>query len=177
MSRPHNHVYERLVSSPDDAVGAFAYVLYKQHKVAFIRNILEQYARPPTDEEMAVFCQQSGLESQLEGYKARAQALAENFLANGLMEHVARISLELRESEFSRRFDVIERKLDGRRGFWGWCAQVSANLLVNVVTIIVVGAAVIGYRSLNSLNSSAEISLHLGPTQTQQRPDAEPPLK
>jgi hypothetical protein len=174
---PHNHVYERLVSSPDDAVGAFAYMLYKQHKVAFIKNILEVYSRPPTDEEMEVFCQQSALESQLEGYRARAQALAENFLENGLMEHIARVSLELRESEFNRRFDLIERKLDGRRGFWGWCAQVSANLLVNIVTIIVVGAAVIGYRSLNSLNSSAETSLHLGPTQTQQRQDVMPPSK
>lgn len=171
---PHNHIYERLVAGPDDAVGAFAYVLYKQHKVAFVKNVFEARGRDPTDEEMVIFYQQVSLQSQLDGYRQRAQVLAANFLEDGLVEHIVRIGLELQESDFNRRLDRIEGKLDGKRSFWGWCAEVSANLLINIVTIIVIGAAVIGYKSLASFNSATETRFDLGADRTQQKLESSP---
>ena len=35
----YNWVYKELVQGPDDVVGALAYVLYKQQKIAFIEQI------------------------------------------------------------------------------------------------------------------------------------------
>jgi hypothetical protein len=48
----YNWVYRQLVTDPNDAVGAFAYILYKQEKIAFIEAIKQSQGREPTLEEL-----------------------------------------------------------------------------------------------------------------------------
>lgn len=159
---PYNQVYERLVSGPDDAVGAFAYVLYKQHKIEFIKSVNSREQRNPTSAEMDVFHQQNCLDTQLKGYTERAQVLAQSFLNIGLEEHIAKFEQEVRRDMLYTRFQAVESKLDERRGFGGWVANVTSNLVVNVMTIIVVGAIFIGYQKIADFNSGAESKVGIG---------------
>jgi len=56
----YNKMYETLIQGPDDAVGAFAYVEYKRHKIAFIHDVRSKTGSPPTAAEMATFDIQAG---------------------------------------------------------------------------------------------------------------------
>ena len=46
----YNWIYRQLVIDPNDAVGAFAYVLYKREKIEFIEATRQRHQRNPTPE-------------------------------------------------------------------------------------------------------------------------------
>ena len=60
----------------------------------------------------------------------------------------------------------------------GWCAEVGGNLAVNIVTIFVIGALVLGYKSLGEFNASTEKRVGLGSEDATQgaKPNAERPV-
>ena len=53
MSTPRCEIYALLVRGDDDAVGAFAYMLYKRHKREFMQNFEILHQRRPNDDELA----------------------------------------------------------------------------------------------------------------------------
>lgn len=46
--------------------------------------------------------------------------------------------------------------LGAKRTVWGWLRDVGGNLVVNIVTIFVIGAVVIGYSFLSELQQRTE---------------------
>ncbi|MBY0557783.1 MAG: hypothetical protein K2P77_11310, partial [Burkholderiaceae bacterium] len=51
------------------------------------------------------------------------------------------------------------------RSLLGWIRDIGANLLVNIVTILVIGAIVIGYKSVGQIQHHAETTLGMQPTE------------
>ena len=51
----YNSIYQELVRDNADAVGIFAYALYKQHKLAFVNKIIADQNRRPTADELSNF--------------------------------------------------------------------------------------------------------------------------
>lgn len=84
----YNWVYRQLVTDPDDAVGAFAYVLYKQEKIAFIEAIKQSQGREPTPEELRTFHTQTSTQPRIDSYIKSAEQLASDFPNAGLKKQL-----------------------------------------------------------------------------------------
>ena len=61
-------MYRQLVTDPNDAVGAFAYILYKQEKIAFIEAIKQSQGREPTLEELRTFHTRTCTQPRIDSY-------------------------------------------------------------------------------------------------------------
>jgi hypothetical protein len=172
----YNKVYESLVTGPDDAVGAFAYVLYKQHKVKFIKDFESRNRRLPTPEEMEAFHHQNCLDTQLQGYKERGETLAQAFLNAGLAEHISRIEDEVRMSALSERFKGVETRLDEKKNLTSWFRDIGTNVVVNILTVLVVGAIFLGSKAWSDFNNVIDARYGQGvangqkPTQSSEQP-------
>jgi hypothetical protein len=165
LSTPeYNQIYERLVDGPDDAVGAFAYVLYKQHKVEYVKNIKATLSRKPTDAEMEQFHQQNSLNTQINGYKDRAEVLVQAFLNAGLEKRIGDIETDVRKSELGVRIENVQRTLNEKKTIMSWFSEGCRTFAVNILTILVVGALVIGYKYISSINMSVEKNIGLADT-------------
>ncbi|NHQ87490.1 hypothetical protein HA050_15335 [Iodobacter sp. HSC-16F04] len=170
MSGQYSGVYKELVQGPDDVVGALAYVLYKQQKIAFIETINTDLNRPPSEDELRSFHTYTLLPETLQGFTDRAEALADQFLEIALATKLQQAETLLRQSvtveeikraasdtsrEVSNAKQIIETKLDavaselnGKKGFWGWMGDVGGNLAVNFGTILLIGIIIMGYQGL-----------------------------
>jgi len=111
----HNHIYERLVMDPGDAVGALAYALYKKSKQEYCKAFQATHGRPPQAEDLEAFHQANQTDSQIAGYLARGHMLAHEFLEVSLTDQIAEMETSVRRSELARRFGRVEEKLDAAK--------------------------------------------------------------
>lgn len=169
----YNPIYERLVKGPDDAVGAFAYMLYKQHKVDYVISVQATHNRKPTEAEMTQFHQQNSLDTQIKSCTDRAEVLVQAFLNAGLEKRIGDIETDVRKSALGIRIENVQRTLDEKKTTRAWLAEVGGNLAVNLLTIIVIGFLVIGYKHLSSMNFFFE--KNAGLTETTQKAQSQAP--
>ena len=168
----YNWVYRQLVTDPNDAVGAFAYVLYKQEKIAFIEAIKQAKGREPTIEELRTFHVQTCTQPRIESYVKSAEQLASDFLNAGLKKHLEDFEEEIRESVISQKVDAVTAELQAKRGPGQWFADIFSNLIVSLATILVVGLLLGGYQAISKFNANVEQVLKL--TAAEPAPVAEP---
>lgn len=159
-------MYRQLVTDPNDAVGAFAYVLYKQEKIAFIEAIKQAQGRDPTSEELRTFHVQTCTQPRIESYIKSAEQLASDFLNAGLKKHLEDFEEEIRESVISQKVDAVTAELQAKRGPLQWFADIVSNLIVSLATILVVGLLLGGYQAISKFNSNVEQVLKLAPPET-----------
>lgn len=152
----YNWIYKQLVTDSNDAVGAFAYVLYKQEKIAFIEAIKATHDREPTAEELRTFHTQTCTPPRIESYLKSAELLAQEFLNAGLKEHLEQFESEIRESVLSKNLEAITTELHSKKSWLQWGRDIVGNLGVNIATIVFVGAALGGYQAINKFNSNVE---------------------
>lgn len=99
-------MYERLVSNPEDVLGALAYTAYKQHELEVMNAIVAEHGRAPTDEEVEQFFLAASAPTMIEMYIQRAQRLIQEFLD---------ITLQGRSSEIENKFRTTSIALVCRR--------------------------------------------------------------
>lgn len=154
MPPTSNSIYETLTAGLRDPVGIFAYIIYKQNKVDFCKSCGEG---GPSAEDLRQFYAIASLDTSIKAYRAQGAAMAQIFLNEGLDELVISTEKRTRDDVVIRRIDVVnqdlgsrldtlDRTLHARRTFSGWIRGVGGNLLVNLVTIAVIGALVVGYQ-------------------------------
>lgn len=197
----YNWVYKELVQGPDDVVGALAYILYKQHKIAFIEDTKAKHGREPNEEEMACFRTITCLPVTLSGFKERAEVLADEFLEVALQTKLQQaevhlvssatiteikgvktdINLTIKGAEqiLDSKLDAIIGEFGGRKGFWGWLRDIGANLASTFGTILLIGALIIGYREISDLINKAEdtMGVMVAKESVQVAPDAHPTVE
>ena len=170
----YNTIYEKLTANPDDPVGAFAYIIYKQQKVDFYKSFA---GRAPTPEEINNFHAIASLDTSIAAYRAQGEAMAQAFLNASLDELVERTEADTRQdtlykhietvsSGLTAKLGAINDSLQAKRTFLGWARDVGGNLLVNLVTIFVIGAFVLGYKFMGELQQNAEKKAGLNATTT-----------
>ncbi|AMC34075.1 hypothetical protein [Janthinobacterium sp. B9-8] len=191
----YSWVYKELVQGPDDVVGALAYVLYKQQKIAFLEKINTDLNREPSEDELRSFHTYTLLPETLQGFTDRAEALADQFLEIALATKLQQAETLLRQSvtveevkraaldtsrEVNNAKQVLESKLDavaselnGKKGFWGWVRDVGGNLAVNFGTILLIGMMIMGYQGLAHFTGLFEKSTGVSAASNQQ-PEADP---
>ena len=157
-------MYEKLTADPNDLVGAFAYIIYKQQKVDSFKSFGGRELR---HEEVASFHAIAALDTSIAAYRTQGEALAQTFLNASLDELVERTEAATRKDTLHRQIDTVHAglaarlaaisdSLNARRTFTGWMRDVAGNLLVNLVSIFVLGALLLGYRFSGELQQSAE---------------------
>lgn len=55
MPRTYNYIYDKLVKDENDLSGMAAYCIYKQKKVAYIKDFEDRHGRPPEEADLKVF--------------------------------------------------------------------------------------------------------------------------
>lgn len=162
MSR--NVIYERLTAIPDDPIGVFAYMVYKQQKIEFLKSF---GGREPTREELDGFHAVACLDSSIEAYRARGEVFAKLFLSAGTDGFIEDVEVSTRQDVLFQQVEsvkivvlekltAIENALSAKRTFVGWVREVGGNLVVNLVTILVLGALLLGYNFSAELQQGTE---------------------
>jgi hypothetical protein len=152
----YSKVYNELVKDNGDAVGMFAYALYKQQKIAFIAQIHSEKNQAPTPEELVSFHTLSMLEPTIKGYREQAEILVSAFLTASLTQRVEEIQSSVEESVIGERLKEIKEDINSKRTWQGWFADVASNLTVNVLTIMLIGMLIFGYNGLGQITKKAE---------------------
>lgn len=152
----YNQIYNELVKDNSDAVGMFAYALYKQQKIAFVENIEKEKRRKPTDEELTSFHTMSRLPPTIKGYREQGEALVSAFLTESLTQKIEQIQNNVEDSVIGEHLKNIKEQINSKRTVRGWIADVASNLTVNVLTIILIGMLLMGYNGFNVFSNKAE---------------------
>lgn len=149
------HIYRMLVRDEEDVVGALAYSLYKMHKIEWLLQYKAEHdGRSPTPADLDAFHSIVAQESQIKGLLERGHTLATRFINNGLEQHDLDKEAELLQSALAHSLSaVVQRKLDEKRSWRGWLADGMSALLVNLLTIVIIGAAVLGLRASDALTA------------------------
>jgi hypothetical protein len=160
----YNTIYEKLTADPNDAVGAFACIIYKQQKVDYCKSFA---GRDPTRDELDSFHAIASLDTSIPAYRAQGEALAQAFLNASLDELVERTEAATRQDTLYKQIETVNVGLGGKltmitdtlhakRTLKGWAGDVAGNLLVNLVSIFVLGALLLGYKFSGELQQGAE---------------------
>ena len=99
--------------------------------------------------------------------------MAQAFLNEGLDDLVQRTEAETRQdvlytyigtinTSLQTQLTAINGALAAKRTWVGWLRDVGGNLIVNVVTILVIGALVLGYKFIGEIQQRAEMKSGLG---------------
>lgn len=167
----YNWIYKALVNGPNDVHGAVAYVLYKNEKIAYIEHFAKEKDRQPDSNDLAEFHRMTNLPGRLESYREQADRLLEEFLEAMLATRIqvdqdafkqAHLSTLIRDTESDIRTHIqssesvikaevskVQRALDSGKGIGGWFKDLGINLLVNVLTVVLIGLAVVGSTRLD----------------------------
>ncbi|MGC0155036.1 hypothetical protein ACPRNU_21465 [Chromobacterium vaccinii] len=169
MSADNETVFKKLVSGPDDVVGALAYALYKVEKLAFMEHIGTEAdgKRPPTSEECRAFHVNAVSAPVIAGYRERGATLAEKFLQIALETKLLQAQTEMRQDatmeEVKGANRVVEEKLatilthiSYKRGFWGWLRDIGTNMVTSFGTILLIGALIAGYKYSSAFTGQVE---------------------
>ncbi len=167
----YNWIYKALVNGPNDVHGAVAYVLYKNEKIAYIEHFVKEKGHQPDSNDLAEFHRMTNLPGRLESYREQADRLLEEFLEAMLATRIqvdqdafkqAHLSTLIRDTESDIRTHIqssesvikaevskVQRALDSGKGIGGWFKDLGINLLVNVLTVVLIGLAVVGSTRLD----------------------------
>lgn len=151
----YNTIYEKLTGDENDPVGAFAYIIYKQQKVDYCKSFQD---RAPTKAELDSFHAIASLDTSIAAYRAQGAAKAQAFLNASLDQLVERTEAATRQDTLYQKMASISDSLNAKRTLGGWVRDISGNLLVNLVSIFVLGALVLGYKFSGELQQGAEKS-------------------
>ena len=170
----YNTIYETLTADPNDLVGALAYISYKQQKVEFCKATS---GGSPSREEIERFHAIASLDTSIAAYRSQAEAMAQAFLNESLDDLAHRAEAETRQdvlyryiatvnADLQSQLTTINQALAAKRTWLGWLRDVGGNLIVNVVTILVIGALVLGYKFIGEVQQHAEIKAGVGTSKT-----------
>jgi hypothetical protein len=144
-------MYELLAQDCSDVLAVFAYAAYKQHKVEVLNTILLQTGAPATQADLDTFFRTASTPSMRAMYVQQAETL---------MKRLVDRTLELRKRELEKSFlttkigeqlQAIQLTQHQKRSWKGWAADVSGNLAVNFVTILVIAALLFGFQGLEQM--------------------------
>ncbi|EXE62028.1 hypothetical protein J580_1033 [Acinetobacter sp. 1542444] len=173
----YNWIYKRLVRNENDLVGAIAYVLYKEHKIEFIRRIEQETGEDPTKEQWVEFHRVSCLDSTLSGFQKRAEELVNEFLRGALasfaqeieeqadarMEEKVRLltqplvdSFTTLKGSVDSNHNVVLSEITNKKSKSNRLGEAFLNILYGAFVILLIGGAVIGYKVISNLTSKAE---------------------
>jgi hypothetical protein len=169
-------MYKLLVHDPDDALAALAFTTYKQHEMEVMDGILAATGEPPSQSDIDAFYIASSTPTMLAMYEQRAEILLNTFLEEALKSRKQALEMEFNATRIGQQLQSIQKKQSGKKSWKGWAADVSGNLAVNFVTILVIAGLLFGFRGLDQiLNTFGQQTGLLGKEPSERRPTKKTP--
>lgn len=137
----YNHIYKKLVKGPNDVVGALAYALYKEEKIAYINQFTQEHQREPADEDLKAFHRMTNVEQRIQSYQDQAEKLLQNFLEDVLTTQLQEEQRKLTDSHAATAFKTITQAIAEKNGFWKGVGQ---NVVAGIVTTLITFGFVLG---------------------------------
>lgn len=103
----YNYIYKKLVQSPNDVVGALAYGLYKEEKIAYLTEFKTANNRDPEDADLLEFHRLTNLQQRIDAYKLQAEGLLQEFLDDVLAEQLLVQEQQLQSELLSKKVDHL----------------------------------------------------------------------
>lgn len=139
-------VYSLLGTRPNDVFAALAYTMYKQHKIETMREIEARTGTSPSAADLETFERCARTPSALAMYREHAAAMMKTFVDETLANKQATFQADFVNTAVGRQLASIQANQVASKSISGWFREVSANLAVNLMTILVIGSLVFGYR-------------------------------
>ena len=146
---PHSSMYSLLVQNQSDALGALAYSLYKNHEAEAYADIEERTGQAPTPADVMTFEYAASAPSALKMYRQVGAAILKEYLEESLAEAHAKLKEQFTQSAIAGQLGRLQAQIEAKKTFAGWFREVSANLTVNLMTLLVIASLVYGYRLLD----------------------------
>lgn len=144
----YSDAYAKYVTAADDLVGIIAYGLYKQAKVKFVQS--HHSTSGPTAQQLQSFHDNMCMDDTVDAYRTRALQVYNAIFQVKVAQMFQEREKAFNQDQIGQHLLSIKNKLDAKRTLGGWAADVVGNLLVNVVTIFVIGALLLGYKAIES---------------------------
>lgn len=148
---PATSMYELLVHDPNDVLAALAFTAYKQHEKQVMDQIELDSGAPPSKTDIDAFHYASSAPAMPAMYRQRAQTLMNKFLEESLKSRKQALEVEFTTTKISQQLQMILETQNIRRSWKGWAAEVSGNLAVNFITILVIAGLLFGFRGMDQL--------------------------
>lgn len=150
--------FQQIVKNDADFVGMVGYILYKQNKIAYIKDYAKKHGEEPSDEHLKQWQANECIGNKIEQYRTNAQAEAAGFinrllanrkeeLANNEADLLAKEShLNILERELEKReqdLDILESDLSHRNrhcprtpkhSYW---ISVSQSVIGSIIVILI----------------------------------------
>lgn len=111
--RTYSFAFPNLVSDEDDVLGLLAYAIYKQQKIEYIKNFVDENGKDPTDEDLTPFTKLTSLETQIQNYKSLAETRFSIFLDQTIKDHLSEFKAaekEAREEALRVAFEAVSKE-------------------------------------------------------------------
>lgn len=136
-----------------EALAIFAYAVYKQHKAEALQAIRDQSGMSPTSEELEIFYLSCCTPSMRKMYVQQAEKLMQQLVGRTFELLECELERDFHATKVGQQLKAIQDNQQQKRTWKGWAAEVSGNLAVNFVTILVIAALLFGFRGLDQLVS------------------------
>ncbi|MQA38123.1 hypothetical protein [Rugamonas aquatica] len=144
-------MYPLLAQDCSDALAVFAYAVYKQHKAETLRAILAAKGSPATAADLEAFYLTANTSAMRAMYIQRAEFMMQNFIGETLEFRKRELEHKFLTTKIGEQLQSIQSDQHQKRSWKGWAADVSGNLAVNFVTILVIAALLFGFRGLDQM--------------------------
>jgi len=145
-------MYQLLSQECDNEVLAiFAYMVYKRHKAEALQAILDIHAGPPTRQELEMFYLTACTPLMRNMYIQQAQVLMKRLVSSTLEQRQRELEQDFFATKIGEQLAAVQAHQKAKRTWRGWLADVSGNLAVNFVTILVIAALLFGFRGLDTM--------------------------
>ena len=134
-----------------EALAIFAYTVYKQHKAESLRAIHEKNGKEATQAELETFYLSCCTPSMRKMYVQQAEKLMQQLVGKTLELRKRELEQDFFATKVGQQLEAVQANQKAKRTWKGWAADVSANLAVNFVTILVIAALLFGFRGLDTM--------------------------
>lgn len=151
----YNWIYQELVKSEDDLVGAIAYSLYKRHKIEYINQCKSETGKEPTNEQLAEFHRISSSPSSLESYRLKADILLSNLLSlatESIANQMQQQNKEVIYSELQALLAPIQTEIAKKKSKSQMVLDALMGAFGTIIIFILVGLLLKGYHWISSLS-------------------------
>jgi hypothetical protein len=136
-----------------EVLAIFAYTVYKQHKAESLSAIREKSGTEATQAELETIYLACCTPSMRKMYVQQAEELMQQLVGKTLELRKRELEQDFLATKVGEKLEVIHTNQQQKRTWKGWAADVSGNLAVNFVTILVIAALLFGFRGLDTMLS------------------------
>lgn len=144
--------YRVYVKDNNDLIGIIAYGLYKEQKQSYFNDLHTKGGREITAADVDAYHSTMCTTGTVEAYRANTLVVYNKLFQSKLSEVQQSFADEFKKNEIMLKLDGIQNAIQEKTTFLGWVKGVAETLLVNVLTIFVLGALILGYSALKSGN-------------------------